>query len=70
VKKTNADKTGLSQYLKYNRGKTQVGKQMAHGENRRLCCRLPKYLINFQILFYKVKGREAFGMSASAITRE
>jgi hypothetical protein len=52
-KKQHADKTGRSQYFKYNRGKTQVGNEMAPAEKRRLCCRLPKYLIDFQILFYK-----------------
>jgi hypothetical protein len=37
VEKQHADKkTGDSQYLKNNRGKTQVGKQMASAEKRRL----------------------------------
>jgi hypothetical protein len=34
VKKQHADKTGLSQYFKYNQGKTQIGKQMAPSEKK------------------------------------
>jgi hypothetical protein len=36
VNKQHVDKTGLWQYFKYNHGKTQVGKQMAPAEKRRL----------------------------------